>query len=78
LATHQYYPLCAVTSIKALGPESAHIGGLCAPDHFELVTPCAGGSSLRETALNGTGRDAVSDDLVSASTAPHTLSPPAP
>jgi hypothetical protein len=52
--------------------------GLCAPDHFELVTPCAGGSSLRETALTRTGRDAVSDDLVFASTARHTLSLPAP
>ena len=27
LATRQNYRFCAVTSIKALGPESAHIGG---------------------------------------------------
>jgi hypothetical protein len=44
----------------------------------ELVTPCAGGSSLRETALTRTGRDAVGDDLVFASTARHMLSLPAP
>jgi hypothetical protein len=28
LATRQNYPFCAVTSINALGPESAHNGGL--------------------------------------------------
>ncbi len=43
LATRQNYPFCAVTSIKALGPESAHIGGLAcnvSPSSGHLALAC--------------------------------------
>jgi hypothetical protein len=60
------------------GPTSDATGAIVRLWENELVTPCAGGSSLRETALTRTGRDAVGDDLVFASTARHTLSLPAP